>query len=87
MRYCLGSCRKKHYNELNNCSYYKVYTLDIENNDNKIHEICAKKNFFVNLFWKIFFSDLIELNNYNIGNRKSDLVSFNRESYLKNRDL
>lgn len=86
MKYCSGNCRKKHYN-INSCPYYKSYTIDKENNDNKIHEICTKRNFFIDLFWKIFFPDLIELNNYSMGNRKSDLVSFNRESFLKNREL
>jgi len=89
MKYCNGSCRKKHnkINDLNSCPYYKTYTVDKESNNSKVHEICSKKPTFIILLWKIFFPDLINLNDYNMGSRESNTVLFNRESFLKNRDL
>jgi hypothetical protein len=90
MKYCSGRCRRKHIKIegiVNNCPYHKGYTIDKENDDSKVYELCIKKNFFITLFWKLFFPDLITYNNFSFNSRKSNSVSINRENVIKDREI
>lgn len=89
MKYCSGRCRNKNLrnNVLEKCPYFSRYTIDKENKNDKVYEVCKKRSRIIDLMWKLFFSDLVDLNNYKIGKRESGMVSFNRESFLKNREL
>jgi hypothetical protein len=89
MKYCSGRCRNKNLknNNLQKCPYLSTYTIDKESKNDKLYEICSKRSYIIDLIWKLFFPDLIDLNNYKVGKRESNMVSFNRESFLEDRKL
>ena len=90
MKYCSGSCRRKHIKSEGSvigCPYHKSYTIDKQNNDAKVYELCIKQNPIVVLFWKLFFPDLINYNNFSFNSRKSSSVSLNREINYEERLL
>lgn len=89
MKYCSGRCRNKNSknNNLQKCPYFSSYTIDIENKNDKVYETCSKRSRIIDLMWKLFFPDLVDLNNYKVGKRESGMVSINRESFLEDRKI